>query len=747
MAMATAVANKDKSLMEHLAIAKSALATAEMHGQVLATTFPDTFLAGVMGSGNQTPDEMISELGKYQRGAIVSPQLQADVFSHFDDLAVCSDVANSIGQYVAITVAQEREEYRKKLLAIQHIHAVSVSAIDRMMETKQAIQEAEEAWSNIGRTSKLGRVLSAKERDEKKVTMEKAIKRVCDLHESEIMLKEAKEQMQSKQRRDLVAVGGNPMRLMVTAQDKYAMDVLKEQLREVDSSLRPNKDEREQCEKSRNLDIPTRLAADKGQQLVNTFTAFSKQFAHKLTIAQHYIERIGHDVHPDTGVFWGIDTGELPHMGNDFAGLSENCKGVYNRETLWFWSQLEVAFQAANQMDVLEECLTTFRFGLHGERKFKGFRGDGVLAYWCLLSRYRPTDERHRAMIEKKLNGSHIMFRNKSVSYDVAVNTITPIMTEARKISLKIKWMHTGSLWLKAMENDAKMTVALSKFKEGGPDQDDCILWLMDMAEEITANCSNPKSGGPEAMSAAMESIEWKEDDDCWKIWQEEDYNQAMWHANSAGVAGECWFGNDCRRTNCSFSHPKDDATGKGGGKGGKGKKGKGKGGPPKPCFKMGCVRMAFRHYDFCTECHKEAVTKGGCLCKNGKFQKLDGSITAAQATGYEAKAFWAAPLEHQQYQENVAAHAQHMLQQQQESAISDDDVQRSIDCLMAAYAGMPQHAANHANATTPGRTPAKRSQEAEATEPNKAPREGVSQLTDLLNAIDSRRKEHLNQQ
>ena len=50
MAMATAVANKDKSIMEHLAIAKSALATAEMHGQVLATTFPDTFLAGP-GSG------------------------------------------------------------------------------------------------------------------------------------------------------------------------------------------------------------------------------------------------------------------------------------------------------------------------------------------------------------------------------------------------------------------------------------------------------------------------------------------------------------------------------------------------------------------------------------------------------------------------------------------------------------------------------------------------------------------------
>ena len=120
----------DKSIMDHmmdhLAAAESALATAEMHGQVFVATFPDTSLAGAMGSGNQTPDEMISELGKYQREVIVSPQLQADVFSHFADLAVCSDVASSIGQYVAIIVAQERETYREHLLTIEHIHAVSV---------------------------------------------------------------------------------------------------------------------------------------------------------------------------------------------------------------------------------------------------------------------------------------------------------------------------------------------------------------------------------------------------------------------------------------------------------------------------------------------------------------------------------------------------------------------------------------------------------------------------------------------
>ena len=102
MAMATAVVSKEMTLMDHMAAAKSALATAEAHVATLTGTFPDTFLAGVMGYGNQTPDEIISELGKYQREAIVSPQLQSDVYSHFTDLHVCSDVANSIAQYVVI---------------------------------------------------------------------------------------------------------------------------------------------------------------------------------------------------------------------------------------------------------------------------------------------------------------------------------------------------------------------------------------------------------------------------------------------------------------------------------------------------------------------------------------------------------------------------------------------------------------------------------------------------------------------
>ena len=127
---------------------------------------------------------------------------------------------------------------------------------------------------------------------------------------------------------------------------------------------------------------------------------------------------------------------------------------------MWLWDQMVITFEKSGQTEIMGDLLSTFRFGLHGERKFKGFSGDGVITYWCLLSVFRPTGEKHQAMVEKKLNASFRMFKNKSVSYEVSVATILPVMKEAKKISLKIKWMHTGSLWMDAMENDAKMTVA-----------------------------------------------------------------------------------------------------------------------------------------------------------------------------------------------------------------------------------------------------------------------------------------------
>ena len=115
----------------------------------------------------------------------------------------------------------------------------------------------------------------------------------------------------------------------------------------MESRLQPSKDERDQTAEAKSVDIPARLDADKGSQIIGSFSGFAKQVSHKLTIARHYIERIGHDVHPDTGVFWGIKTGELPHRGNDFAGLPDVVKPIYKKETLWLWDKMIVTFEKA----------------------------------------------------------------------------------------------------------------------------------------------------------------------------------------------------------------------------------------------------------------------------------------------------------------------------------------------------------------------------------------------------------------
>ena len=66
------------------------------------------------------------------------------------------------------------------------------------------------------------------------------------------------------------------MMMITSPQEKCAMDVLKEQIREVESRLRPNKEERDQTSDSKTLIIPDRLDADKGNQIIGSFSGFAK---------------------------------------------------------------------------------------------------------------------------------------------------------------------------------------------------------------------------------------------------------------------------------------------------------------------------------------------------------------------------------------------------------------------------------------------------------------------------------------
>ena len=44
-----------------------------------------------------------------------------------------------------------------------------------------------------------------------------------------------------------------------------------------------------------------------------------------------------------------------------------------------------VTFEKSGQTEIMEDLLSMFRFGLHGERKFNGFQGGSALAYVRIL--------------------------------------------------------------------------------------------------------------------------------------------------------------------------------------------------------------------------------------------------------------------------------------------------------------------------------------------------------------------------
>jgi hypothetical protein len=122
---------------------------------------------------------------------------------------------------------------------------------------------------------------------------------------------------------------------------------------------------------------------------------------------------------------------------------------------------------------------------------------------------------------------------------------------------------------------------------------------------------------------------------------QASNYNRSGSGGKGDRGEAECWYGAECHRDNCSFSHPEGRKSGSKGGKGkgagkGKGKgagKGKGKGaGKGKGsadyeakdknlCKAEGC-QSSGRGFPFCTTHRRQLVEKGEIKRKDGELEK-----------------------------------------------------------------------------------------------------------------------------
>ena len=210
----------NKSVIEFICSARQRLETVRHCSGAMAAAFPVRTLAAAMGPDLSGSTVLLSEQGNYADTACADYDMQPSVFSHGVDIPLCQMIAAAIRRFTLQEGHKERMRIMKELRAVQYIQGVCNSIDSTLDEVTQELLNAEDSWKRIGTSSKIGRILSAKERSGGRVEMKKAVAETIELHESEKMLKESKEMMQRAQRNALIRPGGNPMLMVTSPQEK-----------------------------------------------------------------------------------------------------------------------------------------------------------------------------------------------------------------------------------------------------------------------------------------------------------------------------------------------------------------------------------------------------------------------------------------------------------------------------------------------------------------------------------------------
>jgi len=343
-------------------------------------------------------------------------------------------VFESVVNFATRCVQNYKAEVSRVITTEKIADYASVQSCEQVLVAHQQTAKAvEAAWSNIKSADSIGRIHQAKSRSDLKAEMDKGLRDSIDMYGRRSRLQLKLKEIVQRQEADIMS---DSLSAVVARRENDKVKLLQQQIdvleKDLGISRLPSKDVR--------LVIPARLHDGmKGGQLVANIDSFVAEHRNDMPLSRHFIRRIGHDLHPDTALFWGVNAADsasgmtnaagiftvLPTEANNWAGLQGEAKVRYLQETGWLWNVWVKAFQEAGATELLYRILQPFQCGLYHDETAVGARGDGVLAYWCLLSMTRPADEQHRTEVEEWLNTSYLKLWQNNVAWDVVMKEIT----------------------------------------------------------------------------------------------------------------------------------------------------------------------------------------------------------------------------------------------------------------------------------------------------------------------------------
>ena len=366
------------------------------------------------------------------------------------------------------------------------------------------------------------------------------------------------------------------------------------------------------------LKIPEQLEKDKGVELIMAAKAFLKNRAPSYYAIIPDLLRIMEEAK--------IGNYYKPSSKRDgYSGLPMAIREIYEAQAQELYDELALKVPAR----IMNNIRVSFKYGQE-DKQAQCEPGDGPTALFCLLALYRPAGLAYRDSIRETLESASNKFKDGTNPL-AKIKEIRATILEALDLNVRVSRRTTGKGIVTVMlERGNTFAQKLAKYTELGAvvDQEDCIVELNRLFTDIEDNIIQLQEAGVDVKKVMQINV--------------------MSTDKAKGTDKECWYGKDCTRNECVFSHPgkksgkgdgkgkgKGDSKGKGKGAGkGKGKgEGKGKGAKSSTCKAKGCQAPS-RGWPLCDNCRREGLEKGKITMKDGtveavvvKKRKLDDAM------------------------------------------------------------------------------------------------------------------------
>jgi hypothetical protein len=300
---------------------------------------------------------------------------------------------------------------------------------------------------------------------------------------------------------------------------------------------------------------------------------------------------------------------------NGYAEVKAEIRDVYKQQAQSLYDEICLRVPAR----IMNDIRVAFKYGIDEKQAYCEV-GDGPMAIFCLLALFRPAGLVYRDSLRTKLEEGAASFKGGN-NPAVKIKELRAIILEAMDLGVKVAWRVTGKGIVTVMsERGNNFAQILAKYDTPGGvvDPEDCVVELNRMFTDIDETIVKMEATGID-MTRVMQVKVMGGDDNSKK------------NSKKTGVNDQvCWFGLDCHREHCTFTHDKTpkgvrEKKGKGGDSKGKGADGKGKGGDRKgkggkgesTCKAKSCQAPA-RGWPLCNSCRREGIEKGSVLCKDG---------------------------------------------------------------------------------------------------------------------------------